>query len=313
MTSNLPQTWRRLSVAAALALTAALVPAQVAQAATVQDGKIAFGDFNTGELYSVNPDGSELRQLTHLPDGVFVGDPDWSPDGKRIAFGGNISGGNDRLYSIAADGSDRRLLFREAARYGDEVPRYTPDGQSIVFVRCAGEECAVMSVHLDGTGLTSLTPLQEGQLDYWPTVSPDGTQIAFTRFFAGGITDQIYVMQIDGSRLHPITAPALLANQPNWSPDGRRIAFSSNRLGGHIFDMSPRGNGVRQLTSTPYPLSDYGPAYSPTGRRIAFLSNRNYPDGCCRDLFVMSADGSHQVKVPTGLTAPSLPDWGPRT
>jgi Tol biopolymer transport system component len=170
-----------------------------------------------------------------------------------------------------------------------------------------------MSVHLDGTGLTNLTPLQDGVVDYWPTVSPDGTQIAFTRFFAGGIWGQIYVMQIDGSRLHAITEPAMLASQPNWSPDGRRIAFASSRLGGHIFDMSPRGNGVRQLTSTPYPLSDYGPAFSPSGRRIAFLSNRNYPDGCCRDLFVMAADGSHEVKVPTGLTAPSLPDWGPRT
>jgi TolB protein len=313
MTSNHRQTWRRLGVAAVLAVTAALVPSHAAQAATVQDGKIAFGDFNTGELYSVNPDGSGLRQLTHLPDGILVGDPDWSPDGQRIAFDGNISGPSDRLYSIAADGSDRRLLFHEAARYGDERPRYTPDGQSIVFIRCAGEECAVMSVHLDGTGLTSLTPLQEGQLDYWPTVSPDGTQIAFTRFFAGGIFEQVYVMQIDGSRLHAITKPALLANQPNWSPDGRRIAFSSNRLGGHIFDMSPRGNGVRQLTSTPYPLRDSAPAFSPSGRRLAFLSNRNYPDGCCRDLFVMSADGSHEVEVPTGLNGLSTPDWGPRT
>jgi TolB protein len=312
MTRNLRQTWRRLGVAAAVAVTTALVPSHTAQAATVQDGRIAFGDFNTGQLYSVNADGSGLRQLTHLPDGIVAADPDWSPDGQRIAFIGNING-HDRLYSIAADGSDRRLLFREAARFGDEAPKYTPDGQSIVFVRCAGEECGLMSVHLDGTGLTSLTPLQEGQLDFWPTVSPDGTQVAFTRFFAGGIMEQVYVMHIDGSRLHPITAPALLANQPSWSPDGRRIAFSSNRLGGHIFDMSPRGTGVRRLTSTPYPLRDYGPAFSPTGRRIAFLSNRNYPDACCRDVFVMSADGSHQVKVPTGLTAPSDPDWGPRT
>ncbi len=247
---------RRLATVLALAGAATLIPSGLARASDpVRDGAIAISSNSTGQIYTVNPDGTGFRQLTRVPAGNTAAQPDWSPDGLRIAFSSDISG-DDRLYTMAADGSDQGLVFADQPGFADDVPRYTPDGQRIVFARCQSEGCAIYSVRLDGTNLTALTPFQTDVFDYYHAVSPDGTQIAFARFNAGGIQAQIYIMNADGSHPRPITDPALLASWPNWSPDGRRVTFSNCcRLNGNVYDISPRGTHLRRLTHTRYPLS----------------------------------------------------------
>lgn len=160
--------------------------------------------------------------------------------------------------------------------------------------------------------LTALTAFPEsGTLDFWPAVATDG-HIAFIRFGAGGISSQVYVMNADGSHARAVSPPVLQAIHPNWSPDGRRIAISTNccRLGGNIWTVSPTGNKAVQLTETPYPLFSLVPAYSPSGTRIAFTSSRNHPDRCCTDLFVMTADGRQETMIPTGLAVVDQLAWG---
>jgi tricorn protease-like protein len=119
-------------------------------------------------------------------------------------------------------------------------------------------------------------------------------------------------MNADGTHQRAITASALLAFQPNWSPDGTRVSFASRccRLGGDVYDISPEGADLRRLTRTPYPLFSGYPAYAPSGVRIAFMSNRNHPNRCCIDLFVMSADGAHEALIPIGGISVSDIAWG---
>ena len=101
-----------------------------------------------------------------------------------------------------------------------------------------------------------------------------------------------------------------------WSPDGRRIAFVSNRDGDdEIFTMQADGSGLRQLTRNGgprggVPVLDHSPAWSPDGRHIAFVSDR---DGGETEVYRMRADGSAQVRLTR--TAPhvtdSTPAWSP--
>ncbi|MGI8692125.1 MAG: TolB family protein, partial [Geodermatophilaceae bacterium] len=188
-------------------------------------GRIAFADFNTGQLYSINPDGTSLRQLTNVPTGGFAGQPDWSPDARRIAFTGAVPNGEARLYVMDRDGSHPRRVFSEQPGFGDFLPAYTPDASRLIFQRCETDTCAIYSVRVDGTQLRALTRFQQSRnvFDIEPTVSPDGATIAFARINAGGIASQIYVMRSDGSGAHPITPAALEGYAPDWTPDGRHL------------------------------------------------------------------------------------------
>ena len=97
------------------------------------NGKIAFADFKTGQIYSINPDGTALTQLTHANGASFM--PKWSPDGTKIAFSSDRSG-EIRIWVMNADGSNQHLLAPDAPGYRDFRPHYTPDGKRIVFPRC---------------------------------------------------------------------------------------------------------------------------------------------------------------------------------
>lgn len=226
-----------------------------------------------------------LRQLTGLPEGSFAFQPDWSPDGRRIAFSSNLGGGDLRLYTINRDGSDQRLVFDDQPGYNDLFPGYTPDGRRLVFQRCLPDDgvCAIYSVGLDGAALRALTQFKPGPNeanDYWPTVAPDG-RIAFGRFGAGGITSQVYVMGAAGAGAHPITPPALLAVPGEWTPDSRQPVINSNgfgfqgsRLNAAIYRVRPDGTGLRRLTRPDYPHNDILPSPSPAGDRVVFVGDR---------------------------------------
>jgi Tol biopolymer transport system component len=307
---------------AILALAAGLViiaSASVQAAFPGPDGRIAFWDFNTGQIYAIDPDGSDLVQLTHVPHVRTAADPAWSPDGKRIVFDSDQSG-RARLWTMNADGSDPRQLAGDSRRAGDLTPTFTPDGRRIVFSRCKrfGEAtpCGIFSISSDGSDrrqLTAIHPPPREVFDFRPSVSPDGSRIAFARFNNNhGIFSQIFVIAAAGSGAHAVTPPKLEGWAPSWSPDGRRIAFStaSARPGSNVYTMRPDGSHRRRLTAERFPNNGFQPAYSPAGDDIVFASDRRHSDLCCNDLFEMSSDGTGETFVHTGLTGILDPSWG---
>jgi TolB protein len=313
-----------LAVAASFAtacLTITVAPAAAAgppAAGPPGTGRIAFDDFMTGQVYAVNPDGAGLAQLTHEPSGIAARWPDWSPHGSRILFVRyTLSNGMGRIWIMNADGTGQRQLASDAPGYRDYQPRYTPDGRQIVFMRCSPNDglCAIWIMRSDGTHRRLIVPFIEAPNEtnnFFPDVAPDGRHIAFTRFGFHGVISQVWTAQINGRHARPLTAPRLEASGPTWSPDGRRIGFTSNsnRPQSSIYVMRADGTGVTRLATTRWPNNNFGSSYSPGGGQVAFSSDRRHPDLCCLELFVMRANGSQQHLVPTGLQGVIDVDWG---
>ncbi len=279
-----------------------------------QDGRIAFWDVFTGQIYTMNPDGTALVQATHVSEGHRAAHPAWSPDGTKIAFDSNVSG-EVRLWVMDASGSHPHQLTGDLPGYNDSHPTYTPDDRDVVFTRCRPDPpggCAIYSVRTDGTHRRAITPFQGDVVDFEPDVSPDGTRIAFTRFGANGIIAQVYVMQADGSGAHALTPPALEGSDAGWSPDGQRIAFADAccKPNSNVYAMHPDGTGIHRLTDTPFPNDNVQEAYSPQGDRIVFASDRRYDDLCCADLFMMRSGGAGETLIPTGHLGAVDPVWG---
>jgi Tol biopolymer transport system component len=328
---------RAPTAARVLALAASLVAACLtttaassAAGATPTDGRIAFFDYVTGQIYAVNPGGTALTQLTHEPDGIAAQWPDWSPDGSHLLFVRfNLSNGAGRIWIMNADGTGQRQLASDASGYRDYQPRYTPDGRQIVFSRCSPNDglCTISIMRSDGTHRRLVIPFIEAPNEtnnFDPAVSPDGRHLTFTRFGFHGIASQVWVTDISGAHAHPLTAPRLEAGQSAWSPGGTHISFASNsaRPQSAIYAMRADGTDVTRLARTKWPTNSFGPAYAPGGDQIAFSTDRRHPDLCCEDLFLMRADGSQQHLVATGLqgvidiawgTAPLVPAGSPGT
>jgi len=116
----------------------------------------------------------------------------------------------------------------------------------------------------------------------------------------------IYIMRSDGSDPAQITANAYNDTSPVWSPDGRRIAFVSDRDGSReIYVMNADGN--EQLNLSRNPAEDWTPAWSPDGKRLAFGSFR---DGNW-EIYVMNADGSSPTRLTRNNAADYSPAWSP--
>ena len=140
--------------------------------------KIAFGLMEGGfHIYSINPDGSELQNLTADSGGIL---PSWSPDGSQIAFK-TFAG---ELWVMNADGSNKRRLADQLMlnMHQLEPPSWSPDGTSICFTRGGvpfeepSEEAVLTTpiyvVRVDGSNLTRLTT--NPALDHDPVWSPRG-------------------------------------------------------------------------------------------------------------------------------------------
>ena len=205
-------------------------------------------DGGKGNLYIMNADGSNVRQLTHK-SGIYQ-NPAWSPQGDVIAFEMEQKGAW-RMYLINIDGSGKRPIGPLAAYH----PSWSPDGEEIGFITEENDSYVGAIMKSDGTDVRKFTDLR-GDLGS-PKWSPDGRRIAFDAVLETNF--DIYVMDSDGSNLKRLTSGPAVDARPEWSPDGQEIVFHSTRdygsVGGsekwaefELYIMDLKDLRVRRLT-----------------------------------------------------------------
>jgi Tol biopolymer transport system component len=281
-------------------------------AAAPRDGRIVAANLDTGQLETMNPDGSGRRTVT--PPGEHGFQPAWSPDGSHIAFASDHAGPDPRIYTVRADGTGMQQVGDDPEGYVDNSPTYTPDGKRIMYTRCRPDPpggCALYSMRTNGQDLHAVTPYDNGdRADFYPDVAADG-RIAFVRFSDHGILAQVWVARADGSHAHAITTPQLEAGQPDWTHDGHHLLVTSAfaHFGENIYRVTDEGKQVTKLTSAPFPHNAQSAVMSPSGSRIVYADDQAYPQVIGADLIVMNPNGSgkHAIATETRLVDP---DWG---
>lgn len=246
---------------------------------------IVFQSNRSGEwhLYTMKPDGSGVRDLT--PDLKDCRNPSFSPDGSRIVFYSAMSG-NDEIYVMSAGGGNVRNLTGNPAR--DIHPHWSPDGKTILFnsLRDDPDAFDVYRMNADGTGVTRLTATKEDET--CAQFSPDGTRVVFLRGFGDGNDDIMTAGPDFAGAVNVSKTPNANEGWPSWSPDGRRILFSSNRSGVFVVYVADAdGSNARPLTDGMATSEDARAVWSPDGSAIAFTRRR----GTTMDIWVMPVAG----------------------
>jgi hypothetical protein len=213
--------------------------------------RIAFQSTRDGisGIFVINADGSGLRRVTYTTGGIDY-DPTWSPDGARIAFiklDSNTDPNPTDIYVVNADGSNLTKLTN-ASR--DWAPVWSPDGSRLAF-DCAGYSICAMDA--DGRNRVTLAQGSSEASFLEPNWSPDGRKIAYSHytFSEETATQEIFVMNADGSQQQNVTQSATTETSPAWSPDGNKLVFSVWMAGGaEIFTINLDGSGRSQLTNS---------------------------------------------------------------
>ena len=221
--------------------------------------------------------------------------PEWSPDGRRIAFTSDRDGDSE-IFVMNADGTQQRQVTRNDWR--DSDPSWSPDGRRLAFTGNGGRTIVVVGV--DGRGLTQLTT---SGTDSQPDWSPDGRTIAFVSRRDG--SGQVYLMNADGSNQRRLVADDEFHGTPAFSPDGTRIAFEGGADAVYIDVVQVDGSGRVRLTDTG---GDLEPSWSPDGRTIVFSTWRDGRD----DLWAIDADGGgERWLTATRYVSETSPSWSP--
>jgi len=188
--------------------------------------QIAFSrcpkDFVNCGIAIANADGTGIE--TVVDGNWFAGTPKWSPDGRRIAFDSDRKGFLSAIWIVNLNtGHLKRLTPPDMEGF---FPDWAPDGSKVLFTdNCCRPHSNIWTVEPDGSDLTRLTDIPEGRDGNFARYSPDGTQIVLLTNI--GLQDpcdeclEIYVMNADGSNLHPIGVDVPYTFFPIW---GAKVA-----------------------------------------------------------------------------------------
>jgi len=287
----------RVRGAVAAGLAAALLGVCAAPAAGTfpgDDGVIVFTQVSafgaSGELASVNPDGSGL---TTLPLGSGNAFATFSASGQTLVFTCGSA-----LCTAKADGTKKEKLPRDGRQ---RWPSFSGDGKMLAYVKGKG---TLVVAKANGK---NPTVVEEAGKAWQPEFFPRGEKIAFSKDV--GKTREIYSIDADGDNLTRISKgrKGFEDVNPSVHPQGKRIVFERHRTPvsetAHVWSIKADGSGAKRI------LKNAGtPTFSPSGQRIAYQRI----DGSASSIAVAKKNGSASTQLTSGEDTFDLqPTWQP--
>jgi Tol biopolymer transport system component len=314
-------------------------------------GRIVYRKFldqdnSSAALFVSKADGTDARQITR-PGEAFDYNPDWSPDGRRIAFVRDTETcGTDcvvtEIYVVDADGSNLEQLTRSPKGVGcggrernscSSDPSWSPDGTRLVYNHAEGP---VKNDAIAHSGLFSMNP---NGSDVRPFLTPpsrphfyeDGAPdwnasglITFTRqnvSAAPANEGAVFVVNDDATGLHRITPWGRFGDHPVLDPTGSRVAFRSQpdydlqdptAPPSYVYVADVRSGDITKVTRGPDGSRFSSLTWSPDGR---YLASGRYPGftNTQPDLFLISVSDGSVTPITDNALWETQPDWTPTT
>jgi TolB protein len=248
------------------------------------------------QIWTMNLLDEKVRQVTK--SSCDKKEPFWFNNGKRFIYRTS----NAKLFVFDTVKGKETQLLKSLGNIFD--PDLSTDNEYMVFTRFREDVLDNSDIWLfTFSDKTSKKLTNEPGLQYDPALSPDGKRIAFVSS-SESKSHEIRVMDKDGRNRQRLTKNSFYNVLPNWSPDGDRIAFSSNMTGNFdIWVMDKNGNNKKRITVNKG--LDTHPVWSTEGENIFFVSNR---DKNMR-IWMMKADGSDQRPLTPDEMKCSDPVW----
>jgi Tol biopolymer transport system component len=306
-------------------------------------------DQTKGAIFTMNPDGSHTRQITHPPKGWLDNLPAWSPDGKRITFERfKTDESTSRVMVVNPDTGNTRAVVPctgERCVYAID-PYFSPDGHSIAYSHTVGPfvpkgqprktpvwklYSAIFIVGLDGSDphqVTSTPKRHKGQLatdTSDPVFSPNGKMLTFVRTNYKKENDRfaVFVQPLGSPEdAHRITPWELnCQDRPVFSPDGKLVLFRCLPKGeegpSNLYWVHPDGTGLHALTHAPAANQYLGSSFSPSFHKgegwITVGRTAGYGKEGNADVFrILIEDGKvvRSVNLTKSEKWESAPGWG---
>ena len=268
------------------------------------------------KVHLVRVDGSQDHAIAPNLAGS-IRHPDFSPDGSRLAFDQLTNEESTEVYIAKADGSNAKRISPCSPPCADRwEPAWSPDGSRLAISTGAGRVTETGPARF-GIGVIDVNSEEVTQVvdhekavgqDRFARWSPDGKRLVFYRAQLksdGTIQTAIFVVDVDGSNLRRLTPWDMLAGDPDWSPNGDLIVFSTHPLRefeslerSELYTMRPDGSDIKALTSN----GEDGPRateprWTPDGKAILYV--RETHAGTHRSIWVIDRTGNTDVPVLT--------------
>lgn len=256
---------------------------------------------HNGMIRIVDSDGENDRAVTSRGTAMS---PAWHPNGRRIVYS-RMSNAGTQIEQLDLESGSARSMSSTGLNI---TPVFSQDGRFIVYSSGNESGTDLLMVSADaanGMMVPQRLTFGRGSDNNSPSFSPDGRQIAFisgrSRF------PEVYTMDADGTNVQLLTPfiPGVRTYRtaPDWSPDGRTVAYEQQNGDFQVWMINIRDKEPRRLTSE---AENEGPSWAPDGRHLALSSNR----GGSKQIWVLDTE-SGRFRQLTRNAGARLSSWSP--